>query len=76
MNTVSLWTGEAPPTPGNSSLLVPHSRGADWEVLMLSIPPGSLPLPGLTFLVIWVGLQLPQLLSDQARSGSGHWYAP
>lgn len=43
---------------------------------MLSIPPGSLPLPGLTFLVIRVGLQLPQLLSDQARSGSGHWYTP
>lgn len=62
-NMVSLWTGEVSPPPLGTTLCwypIVEEQSAAWEVL-LSIPPGTPPLPGLTFLDIWVG---PQLLSD------------
>lgn len=69
----SLWTGEALPTTVSKALLLPHSRGpAAWEGL-LSIPPGNLPFPELTFLGIQLDSQFLQLLSDQAMVEAGHW---
>lgn len=73
MNMASLWTGEALPTTVSKALLLPHSRGpAAWGGL-LSISPGNLPFPELTFLGFQLDSQFLQLLSDQAMVEAGHW---